>query len=164
MNKSVRGWSVKRFERSYGLDTALYKNVPLHFFHTLMWGVRHLPHMSLICGWSLGHLLWRSHNMCPPLPVPCCHLGLMGVNSCPILWCCRCSSFSSCLSFSRRLLGLFTRPVNIVTWPYNFSSGLLIADRGRVCRPMVCLTILKTSLDRCFCSVKRFIASLLSRR
>ena len=29
MNRSARGWSVKRFEQSYGPDTALYKNIPL---------------------------------------------------------------------------------------------------------------------------------------
>ena len=33
MNRSARGWSVKRFERSNRLDTALYKNIPLHFFY-----------------------------------------------------------------------------------------------------------------------------------
>ena len=32
MNRSARGWSVKRFEQSYGPDTALYKNVPLLYF------------------------------------------------------------------------------------------------------------------------------------
>ena len=31
MNRSARGWSVKRFEQSYGPDTALYKNIPLPF-------------------------------------------------------------------------------------------------------------------------------------
>ena len=31
MNRSARGWSAKRFEQSQGLDTALYKNVPLPF-------------------------------------------------------------------------------------------------------------------------------------
>ena len=29
MNRSVRGASVKHFERSIGLDTALYKNTPV---------------------------------------------------------------------------------------------------------------------------------------
>ena len=29
MNRSASGWSVKRFEQSYGPDTALYKNIPL---------------------------------------------------------------------------------------------------------------------------------------
>ena len=32
MNRYARGWSVKRFEQSYGPDTALYKNVPLPFY------------------------------------------------------------------------------------------------------------------------------------
>ena len=32
MNRSARGWSVKRFEQSYGPDTALYKNVLLLYF------------------------------------------------------------------------------------------------------------------------------------
>ena len=31
MNRSARGQSVKRFEQSNGLDTALYKNMPLPF-------------------------------------------------------------------------------------------------------------------------------------
>ena len=29
MNRSARGFSVKHFEQSQGLDTAFYKNVPL---------------------------------------------------------------------------------------------------------------------------------------
>ena len=29
MNRSARGGKVKRFERSNGLDTALYKTIPL---------------------------------------------------------------------------------------------------------------------------------------
>ena len=31
MNRSARGGSVKRFERSNGLDTALYKTLPFTF-------------------------------------------------------------------------------------------------------------------------------------
>ena len=31
MNRSAREESVKRFERSNGLDTALYKTIPLPF-------------------------------------------------------------------------------------------------------------------------------------
>ena len=35
MNRSARGWSVKRFEQSYGPDTALYKNIPLLYWMEL---------------------------------------------------------------------------------------------------------------------------------
>ena len=34
MNRSTRGWSVKRFERSNALDTVLYKNIPLLCYST----------------------------------------------------------------------------------------------------------------------------------
>ena len=32
MNRSARGWSVKRFERSSGLDNAIYMSKPLPFY------------------------------------------------------------------------------------------------------------------------------------
>ena len=43
MNRSARGWSVKRFEQSYGPDTVLYKNIPLLFTqsHPLGWTPHH---------------------------------------------------------------------------------------------------------------------------
>ena len=37
MHRSARGWSVRRFERSKGLDTALYETIPLPFFKLLVW-------------------------------------------------------------------------------------------------------------------------------
>ena len=37
MNRSARVWSVKRFEQSYGPDTALYKNIPLPFTFLYMY-------------------------------------------------------------------------------------------------------------------------------
>ena len=37
MNRSARGWSVKRFEQSYGPDTVLYKNIPLPFTFLYMY-------------------------------------------------------------------------------------------------------------------------------
>ena len=33
MNRSSGGWSVKRFERYIGLDTALYKKIPFPLIH-----------------------------------------------------------------------------------------------------------------------------------
>ena len=38
MNRSARGLSVKRFEQSYGPDTALYKNVPLLYLYLTLTG------------------------------------------------------------------------------------------------------------------------------
>ena len=35
--------SVKRFERSNGLDTALYKNIPLPFYNTQAISAQHVP-------------------------------------------------------------------------------------------------------------------------
>ena len=37
MNRPARGWSVKRFEQSYGPDTTLYKNVPLPIYSVWMY-------------------------------------------------------------------------------------------------------------------------------
>ena len=37
MNRSARGWCVKRFEQSYGPDTVLYKKIPLPFTFLYMY-------------------------------------------------------------------------------------------------------------------------------
>ena len=63
MNRSARGWSVKQFERSNGLDTALYKIIPLPCYQVdVLWnpegGLRDNIHnrMSLILLYITAYL------------------------------------------------------------------------------------------------------------
>ena len=58
MNRSARGGSVKRFERSNGLDTALYKTIPLPLPFLQSRNVRKLRHPAMIATLFLE---------CPPL-------------------------------------------------------------------------------------------------
>ena len=52
---SARGSSVKRFERSNGLDTALYKCTPLHVFASR---IRHAAYFKTCKG-----ILYVSHDL-----------------------------------------------------------------------------------------------------
>ena len=56
MNRSVRGWSEKSFERTNGLDTELYKNIPSPFLHACT--VAHTIHRKLTTNCFILHMVF----------------------------------------------------------------------------------------------------------
>lgn len=63
------------------------KTKPVMLVINVCQGSKYTPYVSTNSRWLLGHLWWQFDNLPPSLPVHCCHMRFIEIETCPLLEC-----------------------------------------------------------------------------